>query len=98
MINWINALIIVLITAAATIFALANAEMVPLAFSGIGHLTLPLYAPVFAGFVLGYVGGVASLAFSRRKHKRRIAYLEQEHARLSSEVENLRNIPLQEDL
>ncbi|MDQ6951605.1 MAG: LapA family protein [Mariprofundales bacterium] len=98
MINWVNTLIIVLITAGATIFALANAEDVTLAFSGIGHFSSPLYAPVFAAFVLGYVGGVASLAFSRRKHKRRIAYLEQEHARLSSEVENLRNIPLQEEL
>ena len=98
MVNWINALIIVVVTAAATIFAIANAGEVTISFSGIGRISCPLYVPVFAAFVLGYAGGIASLAFSRRKHKRRIAQLEQEHARLSREVENLRNIPLQEEL
>ncbi len=98
MMNWMNALLIVVITAVATIFALANSGDVAIAFSGIGQVSCPLYVPVFTSFIIGYIGGLLSLAFSRRKHKRRIAYLEQEHARLSGEVENLRNIPLQEEL
>ncbi|RMH50187.1 MAG: LapA family protein [Zetaproteobacteria bacterium] len=96
--NWINALVVALFSAVATIFALANSGEVAIAFTGIGVGHSPLYVPVFAAFVLGYVGGVLSLAFSRRKHKRRILELEAENRQLHSEVENLRNIPLQEEL
>ncbi len=96
--NWVNAVVVALLTAVATIFAMANAGEVAIAFTGIGVGHSPLYVPVFVAFVLGYAGGVLSLAFSRNKHKKRIAELEQENARLGSEVENLRNIPLQDEL
>jgi len=96
--NWANAVIVALLTAVATIFAMANAGEVPIAFSGIGSGHSPLYIPVFVAFMIGYIGGVLSLAFSRNKHKKRIAELESENSRLGSEVENLRNIPLQDEL
>jgi len=98
MMNWVNAVVIALLTAVATIFAMANAGEVTIAFTGIGSGHSPLYIPVFVAFVLGYAGGVLSLAFSRNKHKKRIATLEMENSRLGSEVENLRNIPLQDEL
>ncbi|MDX8413756.1 MAG: LapA family protein [Mariprofundales bacterium] len=96
--NWANAVIVALLTAVATIFAMANAGEVPITFSGIGSGHSPLYIPVFTAFMMGYIGGVLSLAFSRNKHKKRIAELEAENIRLGSEVENLRNIPLQDEL
>ena len=96
--NWVNAVVVALLTAVATIFAMANAGEVTIAFTGIGRGHSPLYVPVFVAFVLGYAGGVLSLAFSRNKHKKRIAELEMENDRLGSEVENLRNIPLQDEL
>ncbi len=96
--NWVNAVIVAILTAVATIFAMANAGEVAIAFTGIGVGHSPLYVPVFVAFVFGYAGGVLSLAFSRRKHKRRIADLERENRQLHSEVENLRNIPLQDEL
>jgi len=43
-------------------------------------------------------GGLLALSFSRRKHKKEIKYLRKENALLNQEVENLRNIPLQDDL
>jgi len=98
MMNWANAVIVALLTAAATIFAMENTGEVTIAFTGIGSGHSPLYMPVFIAFVLGYVGGVLSLAFSRNKHKKRIGELEAENGRLGSEVENLRNIPLQDEL
>ncbi|MDQ6964557.1 MAG: LapA family protein [Mariprofundales bacterium] len=98
MINWVNAVVVALLTAVATIFAMANSGDVSIAFTGIGSGRIPLYVPVFVAFVLGYVGGVLSLAFSRNKHKRRIAELERENSSLSGEVDNLRNIPLQDEL
>jgi len=98
MMNWVNAVIVALLTAVATIFAMANAGEVTISFTGLGSGQSPLYVPVFVAFVLGYVGGVLSLAFSRNKHKKRIAELESENHRLGSEVENLRNIPLQDEL
>ncbi len=58
----------------------------------------PLYLPLYIAFVLGFFGGALALSFSRRKHKREIEQLRKENSLLTQEVENLRNIPLQDDL
>jgi len=47
---------------------------------------------------LGFSGGMLSLSFSRRKHKQEISQLREENDLLHQEVENLRNIPLQDDV
>ncbi|MDX8395907.1 MAG: LapA family protein [Mariprofundaceae bacterium] len=96
--NWINILVILLFTSFAIIFALSNVELVQIGLAGLKSMPLPFYIPVFITFFLGFVGGVLSLAFSRRKHKREIRELRHENEMLSQEVENLRNIPLQDDL
>lgn len=95
--NWINILVVLLFTSLATIFALSNVEPVQLRFVGFVSGKLPLYVPVFAAFLFGFLGGMLSLSFSRRKHKREITQLKQENELLQQEVNNLRNLPLQDE-
>ncbi len=96
--NWINIVVVLVLTALAVAFATANLEPVQIRFFGAESPSVPLYVPVFLAFLLGFGGGLFAMSFSRRKHKREIARLRAEHEALSREVENLRNIPLQDDL
>ncbi|MFQ5581405.1 MAG: lipopolysaccharide assembly LapA domain-containing protein [Mariprofundaceae bacterium] len=96
--NWINILVVLVLTSFATMFALSNMSPVQLSFSGISSSPVPLYVPVFAAFLIGFLGGMLALSFSRRKHKQEIDHLRQENKRLLQEVDNLRNIPLQDDV
>ncbi len=96
--NWINVLVVIVLTALATMFAMANLAPVKVRFFGLESASMPLYAPVFGAFLLGFAGGLLAMSFSRRKHKREIEWLRREHESLRREVENLRNIPLQDDL
>jgi len=97
-INWINVLLVIVLTSFATMFAMANLLPVRVHFLGVSSADIPIYVPVFISFFLGFVGGVLALSFSRRKHKQEIIWLKAEHARLQREVDNLRNIPLQDDV
>lgn len=97
-INWINAVVLVVLIAFSITFATANEDEVRLAFLGLVSHAMPLYVPIFLAFLTGFLGGVIALSFSRRKHKREISLLSMENERLSKEVENLRNIPLQDDV
>jgi len=95
--NWINALSVVLLTTLATMFAAVNNGKVSISFIGYSSGDMPLYVPVFISFLLGFLGGMLSLSFSRRKHKVEINQLRQENALLQTEVNNLRNLPLQDE-
>ena len=97
-INWINVIVLLLLTSFALTFAVANEGLIQLSFLGFVSQEIPLYVPIFLAFLLGFAGGVLSLSFSRRKHKREIIQLRQDNTRLAKEVENLRNIPLQDDV
>jgi len=97
-VNWINVLLVIVLTSFATMFALANLTAVQIHFLGVSSASISLYIPVFIAFMLGFFGGVLSLSFSRRKHKLEIARLREENERLQREVDNLRNIPLQDDV
>ncbi|ATX81448.1 Protein of unknown function (DUF1049) [Mariprofundus ferrinatatus] len=97
-VNWINVLLVIVLTSFATMFAMANLMTIQIHFLGVSSGPIPLYIPVFFAFMLGFFGGVLALSFSRRKHKQEIAYLKQENERLQREVDNLRNIPLQDDV
>lgn len=97
-VNWINVLLVIVLTSFATMFAMANLTPIQVHFLGVSSGSNPLYIPVFIAFMLGFFGGVLSLAFSRRKHKQQISRLKQENERLQREVDNLRNIPLQDDV
>ncbi len=96
--NWINILVLIVLTSLATMFAIGNQLPVQVHFLGLSSLPVPLYVPVFLAFLLGFAGGVLALSFSRRKHKQEIQWLRAEHEQLRKEVENLRNIPLQDDV
>ena len=96
--NWINVLVILVLTSFATIFALSNVDPVQVGIAGLISRPVPLYVPIFVAFFLGVIGGMLSLSFSRSKHKREISDLRKENETLTQEVENLRNIPLQDDL
>lgn len=96
--NWINVLVVLVLTSFATIFALSNIDTVQVGIAGLISRPLPLYIPIFVAFLLGFVGGMLSLSFSRRKHKQEISDLRKENDTLTQEVENLRNIPLQDDV
>lgn len=96
--NWINVLVILVLTSFATIFALSNIETVRIGIAGIVSKPVPLYLPIFMAFLLGFAGGMLTLSFSRRKHKEEISTLRRENEMLTQEVENLRNIPLQDDV
>ncbi|MDQ7000869.1 MAG: LapA family protein [Mariprofundus sp.] len=96
--NWINVLLVIVLTSFATMFAMANLQLVRIHFPGVSSADIPIYVPVFISFILGFAGGVLALSFSRRKHKQEITWLRNEHERLQREVDNLRNIPLQDDV
>lgn len=96
--NWINVLVVLVLTSFATIFALSNIDTVQVGIAGLISRPLPLYIPIFIAFLLGFIGGMLSLSFSRRKHKQEISDLRKENDTLAQEVENLRNIPLQDDV
>ncbi|MES0371074.1 MAG: LapA family protein [Mariprofundaceae bacterium] len=96
--NWINVLVVLVLTSFATIFALSNIDTVQVGVAGLISRPIPLYIPIFIAFLLGFVGGMLSLSFSRRKHKQEISDLRNENDTLTQEVENLRNIPLQDDV
>ena len=97
-VNWINVLLVVVLTSFATMFAMANLTAIQVHFLGVSSSSIPLYIPVFVAFILGFSGGVLALTFSRRKHKQEIVRLKLENSRLQHEVDNLRNIPLQDDV
>ncbi len=96
--NWINILVVLVLSSFATMFALSNMDMVKIGVAGLVSDAIPLYIPIFVAFLLGFLGGMLSLSFSRRKHKQEISDLQKENELLSQEVENLRNIPLQDDV
>jgi len=96
--HWLNIAIIALLTAFFITFALSNLMLVDIALLGIKSQPIPLYIPVFIAFLVGFSGGMLSLSFSRRKHKQEISQLHEENNILHQEVENLRNIPLQDDV
>jgi len=97
-VNWINVLLVIVLTSFATMFAMANLLPVQIHFLDVSSADIPIYIPVFISFLLGFSGGVLALSFSRRKHKQEIIWLRNEHDRLQREVDNLRNIPLQDDV
>ncbi len=96
--HWLNIAVIALLTAFFITFALSNLALVDIALLGVKSQSVPLYVPVFIAFLLGFSGGMLSLSFSRRKHKQEISQLREENDLLHQEVENLRNIPLQDDV
>jgi len=96
--NWINVFVVLLLTTLATIFALANNAKVQLHFLGLTSVKMPLFVPVFVALLVGFLGGMLALSFSRRKHKIEIRRLRQENALLQKEVDNLRNLPLQDEV
>ncbi len=95
--NWINALSVVLLTTLATMFAAANNVKVSIGFANASSGNIPLYVPIFIAFLLGFLGGMLALSFSRRKHKIEIGKLRRENEILQKEVNNLRNLPLQDE-
>jgi len=96
--HWLNIAIMALLTAFFIAFGLSNLVLVDVALLGVKSQPVPLYMPVFIAFLLGFSGGMLSLNFSRRKHKKEISQLREENNLLHQEVENLRNIPLQDDV
>ena len=98
MLNWINILVVLVLTSCATMFAIGNQSQIQIHFLGVSSIPMPLYVPFFVSFILGFCGGLLALSFSRRKHKQEIIWLRNEHEKLQKEVENLRNIPLQDDV
>lgn len=95
--NWINALLVVILTTLATMFASANAVRIVVGFANMKSDPVHLYIPIFVAFLLGFGGGILSLSFSRRKHKIEIERLRRENTLLQTEVNNLRNLPLQDE-
>jgi len=95
--NWINALLVVMLTTLATMFAAANEGHVTVSFANLTSGSVPLYVPIFITFLTGFCGGMLALSFSRRKHKLEIQHLRRENTLLQTEVNNLRNLPLQDE-
>jgi len=95
--NWINAVLVVILTTLATMFAAANEGRVVIGFANLTSGEVSLYVPIFIAFLIGFGGGVLALSFSRRKHKIEIEHLRQENNLLQTEVNNLRNLPLQDE-
>jgi len=96
--NWLNVAVSIALAVFATTFALENTMPVTLSFLGSTTDESPLFIPIFIAFIFGFAGGLLSLSFSRRKHKKELKFLRKENALLHEEVENLRTIPLQDDL
>jgi len=97
-IHWLNIVIVIMLTVFGIAFATSNLELVHVSFLRLSTLNAPLYLPIIIAFFTGVIGGILSLFFSRRKHKLEIQRLQQENILLKQEVENLRNIPLQDDV
>jgi uncharacterized integral membrane protein len=95
--NWINILVVLLFTSLATLFAISNTTPVRIYFMDLASGNMPLFVPIFVTFLLGFLGGMLSLYFSRRKHKLEIRRLREENSMLQKEVNNLRNLPLQDE-
>jgi len=96
--NWLNVAVSIALAVFAITFALENTMPVQLAFLGFSTDETPLFLPMFIAFIFGFTGGLLALSFSRRKHKKELKFLRKENALLHEEVENLRTIPLQDDL
>ena len=96
--NWLNVAVSITFAVFAITFALENTMPVQLAFLGFATDETPLFLPMFIAFIFGFAGGLLALSFSRRKHKKELKFLRKENAILHEEVENLRTIPLQDDL
>ena len=96
--NWMNVVVVLLLTSLATMFALSNMSPVRISFAGMTSTPIPVYVPVFVAFIVGFAGGMLSLSFSRQKHKQEIRRLRRDNERLRQEVDNLRNFPLQDEL
>ena len=96
--NWLSLSVSIGLAVFATTFALTNTMPVHLSFLGLHTDEAPLFIPIFTAFFFGFAGGVLALSFSRRKHKKEIKHLRKENMMLHKEVENLRTIPLQDDL
>jgi len=96
--HWLNIAVMIVLVMVSVMFALSNMEPTSISFLDISSKPWPLYVPIFMAFLLGFSGGMLSLSFSRRKHKQEIAELRHENTFLQAEVENLRNIPLQDDV
>lgn len=97
-IHWLNIGIVIMLTIFGITFATSNLSLVHITFLNLSSLEAPLYLPIFIAFFMGVIGGILSLFFSRRKHKNDISRLQKENLLLQQEVENLRNIPLQDDV
>lgn len=95
--NWINILVVLLFTSLATLFAISNTTPVRIYFMDLASGNMPLFVPIFVTFLLGFLGGMLSLFFSGRKHKLEIRRLREENSILQKEVNNLRNLPLQDE-
>ena len=96
--HWLNITIVFTLTLFGISFAMSNLTSVTVSMLGLSTHQVPLFIPIFIAFFIGFSGGVLSLFFSRRKHKKEIERLHKENELLLQEVENLRNIPLQDDL
>ena len=94
--HWLNIAIIVLLTTFFIAFALSNLLLVDVTFLGVTSQPIPFYIPIFIAFLLGFSGGMLSLSFSLRKHKKEISHFLDENKILHKEVENRRNIPFQD--
>jgi len=96
--HWLNIVIVIMLTMFGIAFATSNLGVVHVSFLHLSTFDAPLYLPIFMAFFMGVVGGILSLFFSRQKHKKEIERLQKENSLLKQEVENLRNIPLQDDV
>ena len=97
-IHGLNIVVITLLLVFGVSFATSNMKQVQVSILNMVSEPMPLYLPILIAFFMGVVGGMLSLFFSRRKAKRTIEQLKQDNALLHQEVENLRNIPLQDDV
>jgi len=96
--HWLNIATMIVVIMVSVMFALSNMTPVSISFLEMSSKPWPLYVPIFMAFLLGFSGGMLALSFSRRKHKQEMAELRHENTFLQTEVENLRNIPLQDDV
>lgn len=96
--NITGVLAVLLLAVLAVLFSISNRLPVEIHFFSFSSATIPLYIPFFIAFLFGFLGGIIALSFSRHKHKRDIQRLQRENYLLAEELDNLRNIPLQDDL
>ncbi|MDQ6979665.1 MAG: LapA family protein [Mariprofundaceae bacterium] len=96
--NLTNAIVAIALTGLAVLFSFSNGMPVKVYFHSFSTAPMPFYIPIFIAFLTGFIGGMIALSFSRYKHKRDIYRLQRENRLLADELDNLRNIPLQDDL